>query len=100
MAAWPTATQSLVEPHETVLRNDTPEGTGSAFQVVPPLAVVRIASESLPAPTITQSLVEAHETDTTPPNPAGKVALYQDAPAVVVTSTTASKLVLSPSATQ
>jgi hypothetical protein len=77
----PTATQSLVEAHDTELRGPDPLGKVPALQVEPPSVDWRTCAASLLAsPTATQSLVEAQDTDLRLYKPPGSVLALQVEP--------------------
>lgn len=67
----PTATQSLPETQDRLLRPRTPGGTARRTQLTPPFRVARIAAPRRSLPTATQSLLDEHETSAKEGAPAG-----------------------------
>ena len=91
-----TAVQMPPLTHETAVRMPTPEGTGSAFQVVPASAVPMITGlPKIPNPTAVQSEVDAHEIPLRPLTSAGTDCAAQAYP-----SLTEARTVFTPTAKQ
>jgi hypothetical protein len=62
LAVLPTATQLVVDAHETLASWVMPLGNDWLVHVVPPSDVVTIAPALAVVPTATQKVVDAHET--------------------------------------
>jgi hypothetical protein len=81
---YPTASQTLVEAHETLEIPSPPIGRACAVQVDPPSVVPRMTPREETEPTASQTLVEGHEIPTIPTTPVGRVwGVQVDPPSVV-----------------
>jgi hypothetical protein len=85
MVPEPTATQSVVDPHDTADTALTELLSMRALQTAPPSVVRAATAESeLSLPTATQSEVEAHETAARAETSPGTVSVVQASPPLTV----------------